>query len=64
MDLLENINSVVLILLLITNIFYFITLSKIKKERKLTFIEISMYILIQAAYLLLAFRLLLGILSK
>ncbi|MFB1050715.1 hypothetical protein [Paraliobacillus sp. JSM ZJ581] len=63
-NVLENINELSVLLLLLCSFFYYIQLRKIKRERKLTTLEISMYILTQVAYLLWAGSYLLIILSK
>ncbi|WP_074436658.1 MULTISPECIES: hypothetical protein [Virgibacillus] len=51
-NLLENIFQLSAILLLLCSFYYYRHFKKIKRERKLTFIELSIYILTQAAIFL------------
>ncbi|NBJ68935.1 hypothetical protein D1839_05540 [Roseburia sp. 1XD42-34] len=63
-NILNNINDLSILLLLLSSFFYYIQLRQIKRERKLTTFETSMYILTQVAYLLWAGSYLLMILSR
>ncbi|MFD2679151.1 hypothetical protein [Bacillus seohaeanensis] len=62
--LLENIHEASVLLLLLCSFFYYRHLKKIKRERKLSFFEYSMFIITQLAYLLWAGSYLLLILDK
>ncbi|RIJ63243.1 hypothetical protein CW357_07005 [Rummeliibacillus sp. TYF005] len=54
----EILRTIAIVALIISSSFYFQYLAKTKKQRKLTTIEVTMYILIQIAYLLFAISLL------
>ncbi|TMN22171.1 hypothetical protein FH966_04000 [Lentibacillus cibarius] len=51
-SLLENIHEASVLLLLLCSFFYYRHLKKLKRERKLSSFEITMFILTQLAYLL------------
>ncbi|MFZ0444903.1 MAG: hypothetical protein WAM95_09795 [Bacillus sp. (in: firmicutes)] len=51
-NLLENIHELSMVLLLLCSFFYYWHLRKIKRERKLSTFEFSMFIIIRFAYLL------------
>ena len=50
--LLEELHQLSILLLLLSSFFYYRHLKKIKRERKLTAFELTMYITTQLAYLL------------
>ncbi|MEG0259642.1 MAG: hypothetical protein RR595_14360 [Lysinibacillus sp.] len=51
-SLLENIHTASLAILLICSFFYYRQLKKMKRKRRLSTFEFSMYIILQLAYLL------------
>lgn len=61
---LETINQLGILLLVICSFFYYLHLRKIRQERTLTFLEFTMFITTQIAYLLWAGSLLLHMLDK
>jgi len=63
-DLLDNIYQISGIVLVICAVYYYFHFRKIKKERKLTLVELSVYVVTQVAFLLWAGIGLLLILDK
>nr|WP_257143817.1 hypothetical protein [Bacillus pseudomycoides] len=64
MKVIENVHEASILLLLLCSFCYYRHLKKVKRERKLSFFEFTMYILTQLAYLLWAGSSLLKILSE
>lgn len=62
--LLESINQLGVLLLLLSTFFYYLHLRKVRRERKLTSLEFTMFITTQIAYLLWAGSLLIHMLDK
>lgn len=63
-DLLENVYQISGVVLIACAVYYYFHFREIKKERKLTTVELSVYIITQVAFLLWAASNLLMILDK
>lgn len=57
----DILNAIASVLLIFSSVFYFRHLHKTKRQRKLTPFELTMYIVVQLAYVLFAISLLIGV---